>query len=358
MTRRGDRAGLPEEIAPLLDAVGSPAGPPEKVVRRRLDALVKPPGSLGRLEDLAVRLARISGDPPPRFRSRRLFLLVADHGVAARGVSAYPASVTAHMCRVFSEGGAAAQALGPACGVEVMPVDVGVDRDVGSLSGIVHAKLRRGSRDLSAGAALTPEETSAALSLGASLVRRSSAEEPTLVLTGEMGIANTTSASAITAALTGADPSSVVGPGTGVSGERLERKRRAVRRALERLPSGPSPFRVLQELGGLEVAGLVGVVLGAAGRSTPVVLDGFISTAAGAVAAALAPPVAAHLFASHLSPEPGHRVLLSGLGLEPVLDLGLRLGEGTGAILASPIIDAAGGMLRSMQDLPSARRPL
>lgn len=348
-TERGTNAGGEAgSLAALLEGVAPPAGPERPETRRRLDALAKPPGSLGRLEDLAARLARAIGDPPPPLSRRRLFVFLADHGVARRGVSAYPREVTAGMAEVFSRGGAGSQALSSACGVEVVPVDVGVDADRERWAGVVDRRVRRGSRDLAEGPALTAEETRRAVRAGAEVVRENagSASLPTLVGVGEMGIGNTTAASAVACALTGRQASELVGPGTGVEGEALERKRTIVRGAVDRLPSDPEPLEVLAEVGGLEIAAMTGAVLAAAARGRPVLLDGFISTAAALAAVRLAPNALPYLFASHRSAEPGHRILLDELELVPILDLGLRLGEGTGAVLAAPILDAAGAMLR------------
>lgn len=363
--RSGSGAGPPgssgpdrsARLASLLAAVEAPAGAAADDVRARLDGLAKPPGSLGRLEDLAVRLAVVRGDPPPSIARPVAFVLAADHGVARRGVSAYPAEVTARMCRAFGSEGAAVNVLGASVGCAVVAVDVGVDADLESVEGIVRRKVRRGTADLAAGPAMSRAEAVSAILVGAEVFGERS-PSPDAVVLGEMGIGSSTSAGALTAALTGVDPAKVVGPGTGVRGRPLERKHRVVRRAVERSRSsagggGDDPLGVLHEVGGLEIAGLVGVALAAAAAKTPVVVDGFIATAAAAVAVRLAPSSRAYLFAGHRSPEPGHDVLLDDLGLEPVLDLDLRLGEGTGAVLALPILDAAGAILRRMATLES-----
>ena len=344
----------PEEVASLIGSIEPAHRADPALVRERLDHLTKPPGSLGHLEDLALRLALIYGDPPPALRRRVVFVLAADHGVAQRGVSAYPAAVTAQMCRNFAAGGAAINAIARTVGAEVVAVDIGVDADLGDVSGVLHRKVRRGSRDLVSQAALTREEAAEAILVGAGLVAER-ADTVDLVAMGEMGIGNSTVASALTAALTGRAAAEVVGPGTGVAGDRLVHKCAIVECAVGRIAGEDDPFEVLRQVGGLELAGLAGVVLGAARAGRAVVADGFIATAAALAAARLCPAARDHLFASHRSAEPGHRVLLEALGLRPLLDLDLRLGEGTGAALCLPILDAAGAILREMATFASAR---
>ncbi|MDX1577006.1 MAG: nicotinate-nucleotide--dimethylbenzimidazole phosphoribosyltransferase [Gemmatimonadota bacterium] len=348
-----DPDGVEEQLEVLVESVALAPGPDAGATRRRLDALAKPPGSLGRLEDLASRLARVVGESPPSLSRRRLFVFLADHGVARRGVSAYPREVTAGMAEVFSREGAGSQALASACGVEVVPVDVGVDTERESWPGVVSRRVRRGTRDLAEGPAMTIEETRRALLAGAEVVHEHLRRNPTrsLVAVGEMGIGNTTAASAVACALTGRPVDELVGPGTGVRGETLERKRAAVRGAVQRLPEDSGPVEVLAEAGGLEIAAMAGAVLAAAGRGRPVLLDGFISTTAGLVATRLSPEALSYLFASHRSAEPGHRILLDVLSLAPILELEMRLGEGTGAVLAAPILDAVGAILREMARL-------
>lgn len=341
-------------VRELCENVSAPSGPPIRSVRDRVDALAKPPGSLGRLETAAVRLARVLGDPPPPLERRVVPVFLADHGVARRGVSAYPPEVTAAMCRVFGRGAAASQALAGACGVEVVPVDVGVDSEERGWDGITDLRIRRGTRDLSRGTALERGEARAAVTAGSRVVRSVLSEGgapsdagAAVVGLGEMGIGNTTSASAVAAVLTGRGPDEVVGPGTGVTGTRLERKRRIVAAVADRTGADAGPLETLASVGGLEIAAMSGACLEAAGRELPVLVDGFIATVAAAIAVRMAPAARQYLFASHRSPEPGHEVLLEELELDPLLDLELRLGEGTGAVLAAPILDAAGGLLRS-----------
>lgn len=324
-----------------------------EAVRRHLDSLTKPRGSLGRVEELAAQLAQIYGDPPPPFHHRVIFVLAADHGVVRHGVSAYPAAVTAQMCRNYARGGAAISVFGRVVRAEVVAVDVGVDIDPADLPGVTSRKVRRGSRDLAEGPALSREEVIRAIEIGIELVRDRS-PVPDLVGLGEMGIGNTTSAAAVTCALTGVAAERVVGPGTGVDSAGLARKREIIRRAVFRLQGATDPVRVLAEVGGLEIAALVGVVLGAAAEGRAVVSDGFITTAAALAAVRIDPAAADYLIASHCSTEPGHSVQLDALGLHPLLQLEMRLGEGTGAALAFPLVEAAAAILREMATFESA----
>lgn len=345
--------GLPDALASLITAVEPARKAEPGAVRAHLDELTKPPGSLGQLEELALRLALVYGDPPAPLRRRTVFVLAADHGVAGRGVSAYPPEVTAQMCRNFGAGGAAINAIAHTVDAQVVTVDVGVDADLDDVPGLVHRKIRAGTRDLSQGPALLRDEVTAAILTGAELVaeRRDTID---IVLLGEMGIGNSTAASAVTAALTGRTAADVVGPGTGVTRERLEHKRTLVQAALRRLRPDAGPLEILAEVGGIEIAALAGVVLGAARAGRAVLTDGFIATAGALAAVRLCPPARDYLFASHRSAEPGHAALLAALRLRPLLELELRLGEGTGAALALPILDAAAAILREMATFPQA----
>jgi len=339
-------------VVDLAASVDPPSAACPADVRRHLDDLTKPPGSLGRIEDVACRLACIVGDPPPELRPRTVVVLAGDHGVAARGVSAYPAEVTGQMCRNIAAGGAAVSVLAKAVGAEVLVADLGVRAPVDH-SAVLDRNVVRGTADASVRAAMDVEAVERAVMEGARLVR-DVVPYTRLIAIGEMGIGNSTAASGITAALLGLPVADVVGPGTGVDAAGLDRKRHALHRAMERLDGDVAPLRVLSEMGGAEIAGLVGVVLQAASLGRPVVLDGFISTAAGLLAVRMAPAVTGYLFASHRSPEPGHTRQLEALELEPLLDLGLRLGEGSGAALALPLLDAAGALLREMQTFSGA----
>jgi nicotinate-nucleotide--dimethylbenzimidazole phosphoribosyltransferase len=257
------------------------------------------------------------------------------------------------MCRTIATGGAAINVFVARVGAEVVLVDVGVAASVSDLGNMLHRKVRLGTRDFSKGPAMTPEEAAEAIRIGSELVRTHAGTNDVFGL-GEIGIGNTTSAAALTAALTTTPIARVVGSGTGVGPAGVQRKREIVAVALERLPSQPDPFHALAEVGGLEIAALVGVVLEAAIAGRAVVVDGFIAAAAALVAVRLAPPTSDYLFASHRSTEPGHSVLLESLGLRPLLELELRLGEGTGAALVFPILDVAAGILRDMATFGSA----
>jgi nicotinate-nucleotide--dimethylbenzimidazole phosphoribosyltransferase len=336
----------------LLAAVPAPEGRLAAVARERLDSLTKPRGSLGRLEELAARVVLITGDPMPRVEAPVIFTLAGDHGVASEGVSAYPQAVTAQMVENLARGGAAVNALARQAGARVVVADLGVAGPLADHPGIVRCRVAAGTRNIAEGPAMTREEAVRAIVEGARLVADA---RPDCVGTGEMGIGNTTAASALTAALTGADPAMVTGRGTGVTDEVWGRKVDVVRRALAvNRPDPADPLGVLAVVGGLEIAGLVGVVLAGVARRVPVVLDGFIATAAALVAARLAPAVPDYLVAAHRSAEPGHARLLEALGLAPYLELGMRLGEGTGAALGIGLVRAALACYREMATFKEA----
>ena len=323
----------------LIARIATPDPTTALAAQARLDRLTKPRGSLGRLEELAVRAAVIVGHSAPRVERPVIFTLAGDHGVVAEGVSAYPQAVTAQMVANFAADGAAVNVLARQVRATVVVADLGVAADLGGLPQVAGRKVAPGTANLSKGPAMSREEAGVAIAAGASLVDEAA---PDCVGTGEMGIGNTTASSALTAALTGADPASVTGRGTGLDEPAWRRKVEVIRRALAvNRPDPRDPLGVLAALGGLEIAGLVGVVLAGAARRVPVVLDGFIATAAALVAVRLCPPVRQYLLASHRSAEPGHRALLEALGLVPYLDLGMRLGEGTGAALGIGLLRAA-----------------
>jgi nicotinate-nucleotide--dimethylbenzimidazole phosphoribosyltransferase len=336
----------------LARVTAVPVPEPALAARRRLDSLTKPPGSLGRLEELAVQAVRITGDPMPRVEAPVIFTLAGDHGVVAEGVSAYPQAVTAQMVENLARGGAAVNVLARQVGARVVVADLGVAAPVPDHPAVVHRRVAPGTRNLTRGPAMTREETLEAIARGAALVADAA---PDCVGTGEMGIGNTTAASALAAALTGADPASVTGRGTGVDDTTWARKVEVVRRALAvNRPDPGDALGTLAALGGLEIAGLVGVVLAGASRRVPVVLDGFIATAAALVAVRLAPAAGHALIAAHRSAEPGHAVLLEALGLAPCLELGMRLGEGTGAALGIGLLRAALACYREMATFKEA----
>lgn len=321
----------------------------------RLDSLTKPPRSLGRLEQIAARVARVQGTTHPEVDYRAIILAAADHGVVAEGVSAFPQDVTWQMVANFVAGGAAINQLAASADAELWLVDVGVASDLTHFDEIRHAKVAFGTRNMARGPAMTREEAAHAVMVGVELAREACAQGVCLLGTGEMGIGNTTAAAALTCAYTGSDPGSVVGRGTGLDDAGVAHKAQVVARALEvNDVAALDALGVLAAVGGLEIACLAGVVLGAAGCKAAVVCDGFISSAAALAAIRLCPAAADYILPSHRSVEPGHSVVLDALGLEPVLELDMRLGEGTGAALAFGIIDAACRMLSGMATFAEA----
>jgi nicotinate-nucleotide--dimethylbenzimidazole phosphoribosyltransferase len=342
----------------ILDETLAAIRPADADVARRtqalLDAKTKPQGSLGRLEELAVRVAAARGVEVPDLPVKAIVVLAADHGVAAQGVSAYPQEVTAQMVANFARGGAAINALARVVGAEVVVVDMGVKTQV-QLPGVVSRWMGPGTRDFSVEPAMTRDEAVRALEAGIGLARELADRGVTLIGVGEMGIGNTTAASALSACLLDADPQAVTGRGTGIGGVALGRKLGVIRRALSlHAHPRPAPLDALARLGGFEIAGMAGVVLGAAARRIPVVVDGFISSAAALAAIRLAPAAGGYLVLAHRSAEPGHGAIAEALGTAPLLDLGMRLGEGTGAALAMGLVDAALRALREMATFEGA----
>jgi nicotinate-nucleotide--dimethylbenzimidazole phosphoribosyltransferase len=310
-------------------------------MQRRLDAKTKPRGSLGRIEELCCRIASIRGTPAVEPLPAAIVVVAADHGVAAEGVSAYPAEVTAQMLRAFVSGRAAISVLAREARARLVVVDAGVD-SAEIETGVRDERIRRSTRNSVAGAAMTAPETMAAVRAGVGLAEELAADGVGVLALGDMGIGNTTASAAVTAALLGRDAAEVCGRGTGIGDDVLHHKIDVVRRALDRNRPGPTdPIGTLASVGGYEIATLAGIVLGAAATRTVPVIDGFITAAAALVAARLAPAAAPRFVASHRSPEPGHAMILEELGLDPLLDLDLRLGEGSGAALALPLIRSA-----------------
>ncbi len=317
--------------------------------RERQAALTKPPGSLGRLEALSVQLAGIAGTARPSVARKAIVVMAGDHGVTAEGVSAYPAAVTAQMVANFLAGGAAINALADAAGARLTVVDLGVAADLPARDGLLSWKIAPGTANAARGPAMRRADAVRAVEAGIAVAGREAARGLDLLGTGEMGIGNTTAAAAIAAAITGAPPAAVTGRGTGVEGEALRRKVAVVERMLAvNAPEPGDALDVLAKVGGFEIGGLAGLILGAAAARVPVVLDGFIAGAAAILAAGLCPATRPYLIAGHRSAEPGHAVILDHLGLDPLLDLGLRLGEGTGAALALGIVDGASRTLAGM----------
>lgn len=311
--------------------------------RARQTQLTKPPGSLGRLEELAIWLAGVQGLEAPRpLQHRAALVLAADHGVTAQGVSAYPSAVTGQMVRNFAAGGAAINVLARGAGTRVVIADLGVAADLSDVPGLRHYSIGLGTHDMTVGPAMRPEQARAAIEAGITIIAEEAQQGLDIVCTGDMGIGNTTASAAITAAITGASPSAVTGRGTGLTNMALQHKTEVVTAALAlHRPDSADGMQVLACVGGFELGGLAGVILGAAARRIPVVLDGYIAGAAALLAVTLCPAARAFLVAGHQSVEPGHAIVLAHLGLAPLLNLELRLGEGTGAVLALPLLDAA-----------------
>lgn len=326
----------------------------ERAAREHLASLTKPPGSLGKLEELARRIAVIQGEVPPRLGRKLLFVFAADHGITQEGVSAYPKEVTAQMTYNFLSGGAAINVLAHHYGIDTVIVDVGVDYAFAAPAKLRDCKIRRGTANFTRGPAMTRAEALRSVELGIDLVREA-AGNVFLLGAGDMGIGNTSSAAAILCALTSVSPAQVVGRGTGIDDATLARKIAAIERGIEiNRPDPADPLDVLTKVGGLEIGAIAGVILGAAAHRLPMVLDGFISGAAALLAQRLCPHTRDILFASHLSAEMGHRLLLDELNLAPVLNLQMRLGEGTGACLLMGLIEASVKIMGEMATFESA----
>ena len=323
--------------------------------QRRLDRLTKPHGSLGRLEQLAVQYCAITSEGKPAVPRGRVYTFAADHGVVDEGVSAYPRDVTAQMVLNFLRGGAGVNVLARHAGVEVRVVVIGVAHDFGSVAGLINRKLLMGTRNMVQGEAMDRRTVEEALEIGIELASEAVKGGVMLIGTGEMGIGNTTASAAIAAAMTGASVEQVTGLGTGIDELGRTRKIFVIERALVRhRPNADDPVDVVAKIGGLEIAGMAGLMLGAAAARIPVVLDGFIAGAAALIACGLQPRCVQYMIASHRSAERGHRLVLEKLGLEPLFDLDLRLGEGTGACLGMSLVQAAVKVLTEMATFSEA----
>jgi len=321
----------------------------------RLDNKTKPPGSLGRVEEFGRRLSAISGNPKPDTTKKVIFTFAGDHGVTEEGVSLYPREVTTQMVFNFLAGGAGVNVLARHAGAEVRVVDAGVDYDFENCAGLIHRKIARGTQNFTKGPAMTRDEMLSALRVGIDLADQCKAEGTALVGTGEMGIGNTTPSSAIIAAISGKTVAEVTHRGTGINDSALTNKIRVIEKGLAvNTPDVNDPLDVLSKVGGLEIAAIAGLVLGCAANSIPVVIDGFISTAGALIASELHPNVRDYIFAAHQSMEIGHRFMLERIGAEPILDLNMRLGEGTGAALAMMLIEAGAKIMNEMATFDEA----
>ncbi len=322
--------------------------------RLRQDDLTKPRGSLGQLEDLSVKIAGITGKGQPTITDKVVTTMAGDHGVVAEGVSAYPSEVTPQMVMNFVFGGAAINVLAKHVGARVTIVDMGVASEIGHPD-IVDRKIALGTGNIVQGPAMSLEQAIQALEAGAQIVNAEIEKGLDILATGDMGIGNTTPSAAIAAAITGRSPGEIVGRGTGVDDSGLQRKIAAVENALKtNQPDPNNGLDVLAKVGGFEIGGLAGAILAAAAHRVPVVIDGFISTAAAMIAVSLAPQAGDYLISAHRSQEQGHQIMLEWLNLEPLLDLGMRLGEGTGAVLAISLVEAACKILDEMATFSEA----
>ncbi|GIO63658.1 nicotinate-nucleotide--dimethylbenzimidazole phosphoribosyltransferase [Paenibacillus cineris] len=336
-----------ERIQPLDEAASKEAA-------AHIANLTVPPGSLGKLESLAIQLAGITGETKPLFERKEVIIMAADHGVCEEGVSAFPQEVTPQMILNFLAGGAAVNVLSRLAGADIVCVDIGVKSDLAHPQ-LVSRKVRYGTANMAKGPAMTREEAEQSILTGIAVVEEAVAQGVRIFVTGEMGIGNTTASSAVMCALTGTPVKEAAGRGTGLTDERLLHKIGVIEKALAvNAPDAADPIDVLAKVGGLEIGGLAGVILGAAAHRCPVVIDGFISSAAALLARAICPLAAEYMIASHASHEQGHRLLLQELGLAPMLDLDMRIGEGTGGVLGLTLVDAACRIVREMATFESA----
>lgn len=321
----------------------------------RLDSLTKPIGSLGVLEDLVIQLAGITGNYLPQVDNKAVIVMAGDHGVVEEGVSAAPQSVTPQMVYNFLNGGAGINVLARSAGAQVRVVDVGVADPNLSAPELISRKVRLGTANMTKGPAMSREEALQAINAGVEAAEAEIAKGVKLLAVGEMGIGNTTPSSAILAVYSSEPLNVIVGRGTGLDDDGVQRKLKAIETALMVNKPDPSdPLDVLAKVGGLEIAGIVGIILGSAARKVPVVIDGFITGAAALIAYQLAPQSKDYMIASHLSEEPGHKIVLEAIGLEPMLRMRMRLGEGTGAALAFNIIEAATRIVNEMATFDEA----
>lgn len=343
------------KLSEVLNAIRPLDDKAMMTARQRLDSLTKPRGSLGRLEEVAERIAGITGKGMPDLPKKLSILMAADHGVAEEGVSAFPQEVTIEMIDNFIKGGAAMNVLSRHAGADLWVVDIGVRGDISDRKDIIHRKIANGTANMAKGRAMSQDDALRAIEAGISLAEDAGSRGYGLVGTGEMGIGNTTASAAVVCAFSGLNPSEVVGAGTGLDAQGMAHKAEVIRRALAvNRPEPDDPLDVVSKVGGLEIAGLAGVFLGCAAFGIPVLIDGFISGAAALVAYRLNPLAGEYMMASHLSKERGHRIELEMMGLKPLLDLDLRLGEGTGAALSMGIVDASIKIIREMATFEEA----
>jgi nicotinate-nucleotide--dimethylbenzimidazole phosphoribosyltransferase len=344
---------MEERLRTRIAQIPTPSAEAAQAAALRQEQLTKPQGSLGRLERLSIQIAGIQGRERPRIEHKTIFTLAGDHGVARQGVSAYPAEVTPQMVFNFLAGGAGINVLARQAGARVVVADLGVNYDFPGPNRPLDKKVAMGTADMTQGPAMTREEAAKSILAGIELVDRE--KDLDILGTGDMGIGNTTPSAAITAVFTGRSVAEVTGRGTGVDDLGLAAKVAAIEKALAvNRPDPRDALDVLAKVGGFEIGGIAGLIIGGALRRAPVVIDGFISGAGALIASALAPSVRPYLIAAHQSVEVGHRYLLEHLGLNPILNLELRLGEGTGAALAIMICQAAAAVLNEMATFAEA----
>jgi nicotinate-nucleotide--dimethylbenzimidazole phosphoribosyltransferase len=333
---------IPISIQQTLDRILPVSASDLDKAQRRLDSLTKPPGSLGRLEELARRYAAIKGIDVATTPRKCVFIFAADHGIARAGVSAYPPEVTAQMVQNFLQGGAAVNVLAKHVSAEIVVVDIGVNFDFKNCPGLTHKKIAPGTKNLSEEPSMTRQQAEEGLQTGIELAQNSANNGTDVIASGDMGIGNTTPAAAIMSVYSNKSPRQVAGTGTGIDPATLEKKIHLIERAIKiNIPDTKDPIDVLAKVGGFEIAGIAGLILGAASKRTPVVIDGLISGAGAIIAYHLNPIVKDYIFTSHQSVEPGHEILFQLLKQPPLFDFGMRLGEGTGAVLAMSLLDAA-----------------
>jgi len=340
---------MSELLHQTIEAIRPLDGEAMSKARLRQDQLTKPRGSLGRLEEISVRIAGITGNEMPCIEQKAIVTMAGDHGVVAEGISAYPQEVTAQMVSNFLGGRAAVNILARHVGARVVVVDMGVAAELGSHPSLISRKIDPGTRNIARGPAMTREQALKSLEAGIELINEEKARGLDVVGVGDMGIGNTTVSSVICAAITGQPAAKVTGRGAGIDDGQLAMKIKTIEAALAlNKPDPKDALDVLSKVGGFEIGGIAGVILGAAAQRIPVVMDGFITGAAALIATGLCPGVLDYLIAAHVSEEAGHRVILDHLGIKPLLDLGMRLGEGTGAALAISIVEASAKTLAEM----------
>ena len=321
----------------------------------RLDQLTKPKGSLGKLENIAARIVAITGDISPRIEKKAVFVLASDHGITDEGISAYPKEVTAQMVFNFLNDGAAINAIAGNTGTDVFVADIGVDYDFPDLDDLISIKINKGTNNFLKKSAMTPEHAVKSIEAGIKIAEKAALHGYSIIAAGEMGIGNTTSAAAVICLCLNMEASDVVGYGTGIDKKTWLQKVETVSKAVSKYnKKGITPLEILGCVGGYEIGGIAGLLLGCASKRLPVVVDGFISSAAACLAINLCPQVREYLFFGHISAEKGHRLVMEKIDADTILDMDLRLGEGTGAVLAIPIIESALAAYNNMNTFEEA----